>query len=293
MPIDATYISQEETKWERLGFSIIKVVGFGENSKYNRVCDTVIRNSRLFKKMYTEWVLFKSEATKQKNRATRYKRELAESKKETKEFTRFADKEVKALQLKISRQQKEIEGFKKTIVTLRNAKLWERKEKKKSTKKVFQLQKEKSLLINHDRFFTEPLFMRSVAWSPAVRAEMMLRALISFKQFERSNTVTFLEFLILATGLHTKAFNKEDLYERFDLNPKDRVLHVIKTMVERDLLKRLERKELYYVTEKGKVLITKIVKHLESAKMKTYWGNTFDDVKIEHRNLSIKGSTES
>lgn len=281
------------SKWEKNGFSIIKVTGSGEKKDYLRVCDTVVRNSRLFSRLYSKLKIKTARINSESHFRKEYKARLAVQHKELQGFVRFSNGHIAKLEKKILKLQADLKQVKIVRDRCYNTLSGEMGEKKAFARKNAILLSNQALYNNHSRFFTEQLFVRDINNRPRVRAELFLRVIIAFKEQEDKGQISYKEFLILATGMHVKAFKKEDLMNRFGADANLWFTRTLKPMIESGLVIRFERRNLYYITDAGKSRICNIMRAFNTFEMKTYWGGTFDEFKDTKGNLSATGRPEA
>lgn len=273
------------SKWEKQGFTVFKVQGHGEKKDYYRACDTVIRNSRLFKYLMKKVLQKNIMAVSQAHFRAMWKERYMAQHKELQDFVKFSNKTIGAYEKKIAKLQQELAQAKLSRDRKKNIIDTERHRKRKLVENKRIAEKDGSLYNNHLRFFTQPLFATQAYKRPAVRAEYFLRAIITLKEHNDSGELNYNEFLILATGTHLKAFNKNDLVNRFGDEVQNWFTRTNGKMIEKGYVMRFERKDLYYLTDEGKAKLKNVLRLAVTRKMNTYWGDIFDETKITKRKL--------
>lgn len=274
------------SKWEKAGFSILKVTGSGDKKDYLRVCDTVVRNSRLFQRLYQRLQSKTVRVNSESYLRNQYKERLASQHRELKDFVKFSNSHIAKLEKRILKLEKDVKIVTASRNKYENNWRWELGHRKNAVKKYEQLLKNMALYSNHERFFTLPLFARDVDFRPNVRAELFLRAIIAFREQEDLGIISYKEFLILATGMHVKAFNKTDLINRFTTSDVNRwFTKSLNKLIEAGMIRRFERRNLFYITDAGKARLGKVMSVYNTQTMKTYWGGTFNEFKDTKRNL--------
>lgn len=281
-----TFVAPDRvSKWETQGFKIVKVQGHGEKSEFYRVCDTVIRNSRLFRNLCVKIFDKSRRAGVSEKYRLMWKQRQQEQEREFKAFIAFSNSTIGKLQKKVAKLEEQLEKLKSVHKVTQENLYKQTRYYKRAIQNNSQLEKEASLFINHNRFFTQPLYARDVKKYLPVRSEFFLRAIITFRQYEEKGEISYPEFLILATGTHLKAFNKTDLVNRFGDKVHNWFKRNIEKMMEQGYVKRFERKNMYYLTDEGREKLRHLMRCAVGIKMNTYWGDTFNDIKIAKRKL--------
>lgn len=284
----ADYVAPETskvTKYTKAGYSIKVIEGTGELKDYYRLCNKVVRNSRLFDSVFKKMVFKAREAGKHRYWKDEFKKRLKENQDEFKSFIAFTNKTVSAYEKKIAKLEKYVVELKKAREHHTNRWREERNKKNASTKKNVQLLKEITILRRNDRFFTAPISMKTL-WLDPARAELMVRAAVTFLEYNQMGKIDHNEFLIFATGLHLKAFNKQDILNRYGQKVALQFTRTVNKQMRLGYIQRLHRKDLYYITETGKDFFSEIVSTMMKRRMNTYYGGIFDEFKVTKRNLS-------
>lgn len=104
--------------------------------------------------------------------------------------------------------------------------------------------------------------------SRAVHVEVILRAIVTYDRLIKDGMITFNELAVLLVGTQKEVFGLDDIKARFPVHGfwKSQFF----ACVEAGLFKRMHRKALWHITQKGKQRFNDIMKYIYEAKVGTY-----------------------
>jgi len=215
---------------------------------------------------------------------TREELEVQAIKDEYKEFVAFSNKNMQVVLKELNKYKA---FWKRDLATKRrflNAIRYERGQKKIQTKRLRQATLELNILRINDRYFTKQSELLYKHGSKH-KTEIFIRTLVAFKEAEYTESITYQEFIVLATGIHLKVFCIKDIKSRFGPSVVDNVAKCFRKLIKEGDIQKVYRKELYYITDKGRKRMDKIFKKAFGRTMLTYYEGVFDELKITKRDV--------
>lgn len=198
----------------------------------------------------------------------------AELTKEFKIFEKDANRILKYQDIQLKKKDAEIARLRASVArqlnTIKDKKTFNRKISMKNQVITKQLSKVKSV----EAFLTKKFrWMRSN--SDAVRAEMLLRAIIGYEELVRSGKTTFHELVYLSVGYQLDAFSRAEVTKRFGEEITRHFISQIKILVEKGYIRRFDKRLYYFLTPEGEKRFEDLLKIPYGYQYGLYWNRIF------------------
>jgi len=258
-----------------MGFTIKTIVGTGENSQYVKLADDLIKRSSIYRHLCRK-IFHKSK----QNGLNVYHKNIYRNMykglmKEFKLYERDTNRIFKKQEIRTKNLEKKIQTLQKINLNA-HSKIRSIQANARKQKKVVIASNSKNALVKRvEGFFSQEFSWRHSTIYFHKKVELMIRAIVGYKELENENKVSYYEFLYLAIGHQLDAFSKDQIMQRFGADMGKSFTREVNKLIKQGYIRRFDRKALFYVTDEGKARFTELTKSVFLRKFESYWERIF------------------
>lgn len=178
------------------------------------------------------------------------------------------EKKIKKIKREMEHQQVAVDAAKLSRTRYLNRVKQDRRHKKAAMERAHAAEKELSDIKSANMFLA-----KKMTWDDTedMKVELLLRCMLTVTPLLEKSIVTYAEMFYLAVGYQKEYFTKADITQRFGNEKTTFWRRDINKLMAADYVKKVDRKDVFYLTPAGTKRLRDIMKHVYTQTYQTYF----------------------